>query len=52
MNGSKTYLACALALGYAAFAYFTGHIDAASAGQLVETALIGAGLRHGISTGA
>lgn len=52
LNGRKTYIAAALAIGYAAFAYFTGHVDAAAAGQLVETAVLGAFIRHGVSTGA
>jgi hypothetical protein len=52
MNGSKTYIAAGLAIAYAVFSYLTHHIDAGAAGQLIETAVLGATIRHGIQTGA
>ncbi|WP_293451093.1 hypothetical protein [Phenylobacterium sp.] len=52
MNGKKTYFAAVVAIGYAVFAYLNHSIDAAQAGQLVETAVLGAFIRHGVSTGA
>lgn len=52
MDGKKTYLAAVAAIGYAVFAYLTGHADAGQAGQLIETAVLAGFIRHGIKTGA
>jgi uncharacterized YccA/Bax inhibitor family protein len=52
MNGKKTYITAALAIGYAVFAYLTHHVDLSGAAQLVETAVLGAFIRHGVSTAA
>jgi hypothetical protein len=52
MNGKKTYIAVVVSIGYAVFAYFNHSIDAGQAGQLIEAAVLAAGIRHGVSTGA
>lgn len=52
LEGKKTYLTALVAIGYAVFAYFNHTIDAGAAGQLIETAILGATIRHGVSTGA
>lgn len=52
LTGYKTYTTAAIAVGYAIFAYLNHTIDAGQAGQLVETALLGAFIRSGIATSA
>ena len=48
LKGKKTYLLCVTAFAYAIVGQLMGWIDFAAAEQIVVTALVGAGLRHGI----
>jgi uncharacterized membrane-anchored protein len=50
LAGYKTYIVAALAIIAAVGAYFTGDETAAQAIQLVITAILGATVRHGVST--
>lgn len=57
MNGKKTYLTAAASLVYAAVGYFlhlqnasTG-LDASTALQIAQVAVMGAFIRHGVSNG-
>jgi len=49
MAGYKTYLACIAGIVWAAYGLYSGQLDAASASHLIETALVGAGLRNAIA---
>lgn len=50
MSGYKTYLVCAASIVYAVSGFFTGHLDANAAIEVVLAALGAAGLRHAISS--
>lgn len=53
MNGYKTYLVAAASLIYAGLGYFVLHnMDAGTALTMAQTAVMGAFIRHGVSTGA
>ncbi len=52
LQGNKTYLLTFLTLIYAIAGYFSGHLTSQDAMKTAEFALIGAGLRHGITTEA
>lgn len=52
LTGKKTYITAALAVAYAVFAYLNHTIDAAQAGQLIETAVLAGFIRHGVATSA
>ena len=49
-NGNKTYITAAITIITAITTYFSGGLNVVQAGQLVVTALLGAFLRHGISS--
>jgi VIT1/CCC1 family predicted Fe2+/Mn2+ transporter len=48
--GNKTYIVALLTACYAITATLLGKLDLQTAIQMVSTALLAAGLRHGIST--
>jgi len=50
LNGYKTYIVAALGVVYAISGYFTGHVDANAAMEIIITSLAAAGIRHGMST--
>lgn len=49
MNGYKTYTVAAVAVLWALYGWFSGYLDPTAAQQIIETALVGAGLRSAIS---
>lgn len=49
LTNKKTYIAAAIGVLYAIFAFLTGHIDANGAMQLIEVAAASAGLRSAIA---
>lgn len=48
-SGKKTYIVCLLAVLWAVIGGFTDKISWIDASQMIEVALIGAGLRHGMT---
>lgn len=52
LAGYKTYIVAAVAVITAVAGYLTGELSAVAAGQAVLTAVLGATIRHGVSTGA
>jgi hypothetical protein len=52
MNGYKTYIVCAIAVIYGVSGFLTGHLTLDATIQIILAALAGAGLRHGLTTGA
>ncbi len=52
IEGKKTYLVAAASLIYAATGYYTQALSAADALQIVQAALMGAFIRHGVKSGA
>ena len=52
IEGKKTYLLAAASLLYAASGYYTHALSAPDALQIAQAALIGAFVRHGVTTGA
>ncbi len=50
LNGYKSYILAALGVIYAISGFFTGHIDANTAFEIVGGSLGLAALRHGVST--
>ncbi len=50
MNGKKTYILGGLSIIAAVYLLATGAIEMGSFTQILSTALVGMGIRHGIST--
>jgi hypothetical protein len=50
LSGYKTYLLAAGSLAYAVFGLYTGNLDWNAGMQIIQTALMGGTIRHGIST--
>lgn len=50
--GKKTYITAIGSLIYAAAGYYTHNLDSATALQIAQVAVMGAFIRHGISTSA
>ena len=50
MAGYKTYIVAAATGAYAIGGYFLGQLDGNAAFQLISTALMGAFIRHGVTT--
>lgn len=48
LNGKKTYIVCSLSVVWAIVGFALGLLEIEAAQQFVVTALVGAGLRHGI----
>jgi len=48
LSGYKTYIACVTAILWALAGYWNGTHDWNVMQQMIEVALIGAGLRHGM----
>jgi hypothetical protein len=49
-NGYKTYVVAALTVGYAVCGLFSGNLEASTAITLISGALMGAFIRHGVTT--
>jgi hypothetical protein len=45
INGKKTYIVCAAAIGFAAVQFWNGSVDMNGAAQMILTALGAAGFR-------
>jgi hypothetical protein len=52
LSGYKTYITATVAVVGAVAAYLVGDVSLADTAQIVVTALLGAFIRHGVSTGA
>ena len=52
LAGYKTYIVAAVSLGWAVVGMTFGWLDATAGQHMIETALLGATIRHGIATGA
>ncbi len=52
MAGSKTYIVAALTVAYAVGGYLLGYLDATTMMGILTPALLGATIRHGITTEA
>lgn len=50
LTGYKTYIVGIGSIAWAGIGLYLGHLDAASAEKIIETALLGMTIRHAIST--
>lgn len=49
LNGYKTYIVCAGSILYALLSVWQKQMDWNAASQMIQVALTGAGLRHGVA---
>jgi hypothetical protein len=49
LNGYKTYIVAAASVVYALVSYWNGTLDGGQAQDMVQTALLGLTIRHGIA---
>jgi hypothetical protein len=50
MNGYKTYIIAVASAIWAGVGMYMGWLDSATGQHMIETALLGAAIRHGIAT--
>ena len=48
LHGNKTYLTAAASVAYAVLAYYTGHMSSDDMVQMIQAALLGCFIRHGM----
>lgn len=49
VHGKKTYVVAAASVIYAVAGYYTGHVNAEEMVRLIQAAVMGACIRHGVS---
>ena len=49
LTGYKTYITAAASAAYATLAWYTGHLSADAAIQLIQVALMGSFIRNGVT---